>query len=324
MKNKLGKIVLAATLVLSSLLAFACSGNDNSNEQSYDYCIMADDTCLTGPFTTSTCKGQLSNNCPNANGGGFSSSIISGGSSSSKNNSSSSSIDNGGSNKKEVILSAFMTTVVYNTNGDVTGTGTNRYEYEYDSKGNQTKIITYNADKIIGITEYDSNGNQTKINSYIYNADGSIIITEIISEYEYDSKGNNTKIINYNADRNITGIAEYEYDSKGNQTKQVNYDADGNITQRIEYNCNSDTSYCSYNAYYSGTVETSYTGEVRYTTINSKKLTASQIITHSIKVEYEYDLIGNTTKMTQYLWQADMDSYVKSSETIYTYTYGNL
>jgi len=85
-----------ATLGIALAFTFGCSsGGDGSGEQSYNYCVTAGNTCHTGPFTASTCTGQLSNSCPNNNGNVSSSSIIGGGSSSSKNNSSSSSNSSG-------------------------------------------------------------------------------------------------------------------------------------------------------------------------------------------------------------------------------------
>jgi len=83
MKSKLF-FLSTATLVLATALTFSCSGGDDggSGEQTYKYCI-ADNQCLEGPFTASTCTGQLSNSCP----GGSSSSNPVGGSSSSSDGS---------------------------------------------------------------------------------------------------------------------------------------------------------------------------------------------------------------------------------------------
>jgi len=53
--------------------------SNSGSEQSYNYCIIAGNTCLTGPFTASTCTGQLSNNCPNGSSSsmkGSSSSVV--------------------------------------------------------------------------------------------------------------------------------------------------------------------------------------------------------------------------------------------------------
>jgi len=206
----------------------------------------------------------------------------------------------GSNDKKEVISSATWTYVYYDANGGVSSTSTTRVEYEYDSRGNRTEQVNYAAD-------------------------GSISGRY---EYEYDSKGNQTKQVNYKADGSISSRYEYEYDSKGNQTKQVIYAADGSISLIYEYNCNSDGSYCNYSIG-NGTGEVIvYTGETRYTTVNSKKLTASETRESydgtSTKTEYEYDSNGNITKQTTYSLQKDTGNYVKYYEITYTYTYKKL
>ncbi|MDR1829680.1 MAG: hypothetical protein LBQ76_02820 [Candidatus Fibromonas sp.] len=169
-----------------------------------------------------------------------------------------------------------------------------------------------------------------------YDASGAVTGNSTIRwEYEYDSKGNRIKTFIYDADGNRS-VSEYEYDSRGNPVKEIR---DGTIA--FEYDCNSDGSFCTYIAYSGGDI--SGTGEIRYTTINSKRLEASRTITLSNGLvtitEYEYDSKGNTTKLgymkyenheydsrgnvtrlTGYSQQAD-GSYVKFVEQTYTYTY---
>jgi len=67
MRNKLYKILMAI-LWLALMSTFGCSSEDEngSNGSSYNYCITTNNVCLTGPFTTNTCNGQLSNNCPSS------------------------------------------------------------------------------------------------------------------------------------------------------------------------------------------------------------------------------------------------------------------
>ena len=103
MRNIFSKFALVATLGIALAFTFSCSAVDDAingsssssggNEQSYDYCITAAG-CLPGPFTASTCTGQLSNGCPNSNGSSPSSSPSVGSSSSVKSSSSSSSSSN--------------------------------------------------------------------------------------------------------------------------------------------------------------------------------------------------------------------------------------
>jgi len=79
--------LFTASFALAMALTIGCSSDDSGGggEQSYNYCITADNSCLTGPFTASTCNGQLSNSCPNNpnQNGGSSSSNPGGGTSSS-------------------------------------------------------------------------------------------------------------------------------------------------------------------------------------------------------------------------------------------------
>jgi len=53
---------LTAALALVVAFNFSCS---EDKDERFDYCITADG-CLEGSFTASTCKGQLSNSCPNS------------------------------------------------------------------------------------------------------------------------------------------------------------------------------------------------------------------------------------------------------------------
>jgi len=73
--NKVKFVLFSAGFSLALAFTFGCSSDDSGpTEQSYSYCITADG-CLPGPFTTSTCRGQLSNGCPNGSspsvGGSF-------------------------------------------------------------------------------------------------------------------------------------------------------------------------------------------------------------------------------------------------------------
>jgi len=87
MRSKLTKIALAAGFVLALAFTFSCSSPGGGGfAASYDYCI-TESGCLPGPFTASTCSGQLANTCPN---NGSSPSSSTGGSSSSAGGSSSS------------------------------------------------------------------------------------------------------------------------------------------------------------------------------------------------------------------------------------------
>jgi len=64
--NKVKFVLFVAGISLALGFVFSCSDDDSgSSEQSYNYCITTNG-CLTGPFTASTCTGQLSNSCPSS------------------------------------------------------------------------------------------------------------------------------------------------------------------------------------------------------------------------------------------------------------------
>jgi len=187
------------------------------------------------------------------------------------------------------------------------------------------------------------------ISSTIFGYDASGAVSTNRTEYEYDSKGNQIKVFQYGADGNGGLVLEYEYDSRGNLVKEIQYSG---TTILYEYDCNSNICTCNmYNSMGEGTIE------VRYTTINSKRLEASRIITYSngsvTRMEYEYDSKGNTTniayydasgsltggtkyenheydsrgnvtRLTGYYVQQEDGSYVKFVEQTSTYTYKTL
>ncbi len=250
--------------------------------------------------------------------------------------------DDGGG--EEVIATIYQTSITYDANGGVSSTSSN-IEYKYNgskndktlylngsmqfrqeckhySNGNCTKSVIYDGKgNMTNEYEYDSKGNVTK--QVLYSADGNVSIR---AEYEYDSSGNTTEQVSYDANGNVTSRYEYEYDSKGNTTEVVYYNANGNVSiGSTDWNCNSDGSFCNFLIISVSNGDVSYTGEARFTTINSKRLTVSSVTTYpdgrSSKAEYEYDSRGNTTKYIAYSRQSDTDSYRKTSETTTTYTY---
>jgi len=70
--NKVKFILLAAALGLVMAFTFGCSSDstDNSNSESYRYCVFfSTEKCLDGPFSTCSQGGTLSNSCPFQNVG---------------------------------------------------------------------------------------------------------------------------------------------------------------------------------------------------------------------------------------------------------------
>ena len=340
---KFPSLALMAAFGLALAFIFSCSGNDGGGEQSYDYCITSDNACLAGPFTTSTCTGQLSNSCPNGSNpsvGGSSSSGGDGSSSSGGGNS----LPNG-SGPKGAISKRVLTSIYYGSNG-YTSTSIYTTKYDYDNKGNLIKEIEYNENESISSWyEYEyENGNRIKRTSR--NSDGSI------SSYylsEYNNKGNEIKRVSYKADESISTRYQYEYDSNGNMTKEVRCSPDGNTCKRYELTYDSNGNMIKNEEFdtqgnltenyiytwsgnkvtydkYNGTVF-SYKAEETYITVNSKKLGTLYIRENSDgskeKREREYDAKGNRTKSIEYKWDETTESYVKEWEDTYVYTYIN-
>ena len=78
----------------------------------------------------------------------------------------------------------------------------NKYELDYDARGNIVKKTSYNADEEV----------------------------EFITEHSYDRKGNELKFIMYNQDGSIGYWIEGEYDSHGNCLKSTYYNGNGTIS----------------------------------------------------------------------------------------------
>ena len=113
-------------------------------------------------------------------------------------------------------------------------------EYEYDSKGNQTLALRYDAEgKLLWKEEYeyDKNSNCTLSVFYSYYNDEDGKET---SRYErtYNKKNKITKEFYYeNGSDDWNRLSEYEYDKKGH-LKQINrYDKDNNLTSYTKVKC---------------------------------------------------------------------------------------
>jgi len=352
MKTQISKLAQMVALGLALAFTLSCSSGDDGgggNEQKcagvgYDPNVYR---CESGELV-GKCKGEdyypayqqcvggvVVDGVPSSSSrGGGSSSSVTGGSSSPS-----------GNGPKGAISMKTETEVWYRSDG-TSSTYTRVTKYEYDSKGNMTKRIHYNSDGSTGDIieyEYDNKGNQIKqieydsdgtyITKYEYDSKGNIIKeiryrNENINatyEIEYDSKGNQIKVKGYDDTGALRRIYEYEYDSNSNPIREVRY-TDGNLDRRYEYIWNGNT---ATRTLYYGDGSISYTAEITYITINSKKLETSYIRTDykddgSItkeKTESQYDSKGNSTKETEYKWDEDTQSWRKTEEYTYVYTF---
>ena len=151
-------------------------------------------------------------------------------------------------------------------------------EFEYDTAGNEVKLLSYYDDGSIDTwyeNEYDNKGNRIKevspardgdiIHEYVYahNENGDVLKVcayvdgsiKVYDEYEYDKGGNCTKHTEYYSDGSIYLWSEFTYDEMGNRTKDIvyngagtdnicfwheyEYDDMGNKTKEIRYSGNS-------------------------------------------------------------------------------------
>lgn len=98
-----------------------------------------------------------------------------------------------------------------------------KYRYEFDDKGNLTKMFYYYPDGTIlskDIFKYDERGNEIEVILY---RDNKILTYK--TTLRYDEKGNKIEEIMYYHDGSVTYSAnkDYEYDSYGNWIKEIEY-----------------------------------------------------------------------------------------------------
>ena len=106
--------------------------------------------------------------------------------------------------------------------------------YEYDEKGNVSRITQYNANGsiIYGMYtfEYDTQNRMVRRNFYDGRS-GTVLVGYDI--YEYDENGNLIRSTYYNNMENgqIAYYFVYEYDETGKQIRCTEYSGDGSVRQ---------------------------------------------------------------------------------------------
>lgn len=121
--------------------------------------------------------------------------------------------------------------IQYNAEGKIEHT----YKYKYNKKNDVIEWVHYNwAGDIVDWNRYelDYDGRGNKVKSTAYNVDDEV---QYVEEHTYDKKGNELKTTMYNADGSIGYWIEGEYDPYGNRIKSTYYNGDGSISYWEEY-----------------------------------------------------------------------------------------
>ena len=204
--------------------------------------------------------------------------------------------------------------------------------YEYDKRGNMTKIAFYSAEgtKLVEsnegiagwVSSYDELGNEIE-RKFFNNKDESCLVNgEYASKKsKYDGNGNMTSTYYYGlSDQliSVNGVAgyEYKYDARGNETERIpmganGHQASGKLSQKCKYDAQDNLIMISY--YSGGKSSTDKDGVHRYEyTYNAQhkrigvkcfdskdKLTIDKSVGAAIEKD-EYDNRGNRVKCFYY------------------------
>lgn len=106
------------------------------------------------------------------------------------------------------------------------------YEYEYDDRGNLSKLSWYDAKGLLCYDKYTYDDENRMIKSKrIYSKSDS----EHIKEYEYDKSGNVVKVEDISWDGEQVIIYKYEYDKSGNVVMVEQEDEKGDLESTTKY-----------------------------------------------------------------------------------------
>ncbi len=153
-----------------------------------------------------------------------------------------------------------------------------KYEYEYDDRGNLTKLIVKmkrgGEFSEVGRTvyEYDGNGRKTKAEHFFELGEGD----HGFIFYEYNDKGKLIKETRSNESdmQSYTSYTEYAYDANGNLIKQTHHYSDDDRTHSNEYEYDANGNMVKW---------------------------AQNVDPSGIAIVFEYDSNGNISKMSQEL-----------------------
>ncbi|EKD26010.1 MAG: YD repeat protein [uncultured bacterium] len=180
----------------------------------------------------------------------------------------------------------------FNKLATITDANQHKIEYQYNDKGDLTKII-YPDSTPTNVVETNLYYNTNNDLDYYVNPRGKI------TRFEYDSYGYISKIKKVRDDNseavvefvnNILGYVRYYKDENGNTT-EFQYDSRGNIIKKI--------------------ASTPFNYETQYEYDGNSNLT-KVIYPNNKKIEYSYDANSNLTGIKNYI---DNDNYLESTFT---------
>lgn len=177
------------------------------------------------------------------------------------------------------IPSTFVTEAEFDDKGNLTlskvyndGFLTDRYEYQYDAQSRVTAYSMYEGNSTTAYStsefEYDSNGNRSRVISksegfllsdtrYTYDENQNVLSSVSVdekgqelsrSEYTYNENGDILTSTDYEY-QEVIAREESEYDEAGHLLRSTVYDEAGTKISVIEYTCDDAGNYCSVRSY---------------------------------------------------------------------------
>lgn len=202
------------------------------------------------------------------------------------------------------------------------------WTYEYDDSGNLIEEVCYENGVIISYVKYEYDEDGLKIKSLVYFGDER---AKMASVYQYNYYGNLTMETTYSYYREVVNKTSclYEYDRGGNLirrtfskedifhgTEEYMYDAVGNLFKEVSYDSEGNVFWlCVYDDSGNLIKEESYDAEGNafwfYGYDYDKNGNMIEETTLSYIKKYEYDEQNNKTKEIYYPTDGDIANYVE-------------
>ena len=230
------------------------------------------------------------------------------------------------------VISQSQTMYEYDSNGNqirvLLGHEDRFLTYKYDDSGNLIEEVSYENGVIISYVKYEYDENGRKIKSLVYFGDEK---AKMVNVYQYNYYGNLTMEITYSYYREVVNKTSclYEYDRGGNlirrtfskedifhSAEEYMYDAFGNLFKEVSYYSEGNVFWlCVYDDSGNLIKEESYDAEGNaywfYGYDYDKNGNMIEETTLSYIKKYEYDEQNNKTKEIYYLTDGGIAHYVE-------------